>query len=93
MQPKLDGEIKLALIIDDNIAKLVITVNDRDILQQFISNNVNTTLTYFQYTLIKSINKALVEQMVIININIETNIQDSLIKFQTALTIPTQNNS
>lgn len=93
MQPKLDGEIKLALIIDDNIAKLVITVNDRDILQQFISNNVNTTLTYFQYTLIKSINKALVEQMAIININIETNIQDSLIKFQTALTIPTQNNS
>ena len=93
MQPKLDGEIKLALIIDDNIAKLVITVNDKDILHQFISNNVNTTLTYFQYTLIKSINKALVEQMVIININIETNIQDSLIKFQTALTIPTQNNS
>ena len=43
---------------------------------------MNSTLKDFQYILIKSVNKAFVEQMSIINSNIEKKIQDLMIKFQ-----------
>ena len=72
---------------------MITTVDDNNkILQESISNNVNTTLKNFQSTLIKSVNKMTVEQLEIRKINRVKNILDTMIKIQTAQAILTHNN-